>query len=298
MSNYSPRQTLRADALLLVVAVIWGSTFVAQRVATESLGPLAFNAARYVLGLLCIGALLIRRDGFASLFRVDVSFKAGAAMGVVLMLGSVLQQAGLAHTTAGKAGFITGLYVVAVPFFGLFLGLKPGKLTILGAAFAVAGLYLLSVKSGLALGYGESLVLVSALAWAAHVLMIGHFAQTLDPLRLAFHQFLAVAFFACAGMLLWEPTELAAFGRALVPLLYAGVLSTAIAFTLQIKAQKYSPPAHAALIMSTETIFAALSGWLVLDEILTTRDVLGCGLMLFGILLSQLYILRPRVVAS
>lgn len=279
--------------MLLFVALVWGMAFAFQRWGADHLGPLSFNAARYCLGAFCIGVLLSLRMGWRSVWVRDPNFTAGCVLGVVLMLGTTLQQSGLAYTTAGKAGFITGLYVVLVPVTAFLFGQRPGWLTAGGALIAVFGLYFLSVKRDFSMGYGDVLILGSAFCWTAHVLLIGRFAQRLDPMRLAFFQFVTTGVFSFVGMLLFESASPKDFVSAAVPLLYTGVIATALAFTLQITAQRHSPPSHAALIMSLETVFAALGGWVLLSETLTPRDWLGAGLMLLGILLSQIEVFRP-----
>jgi drug/metabolite transporter (DMT)-like permease len=197
------------------------------------------------------------------------------------------------HTSAGRAGFITGLYVIVVPVLGLFEGRRTGWGTWLGAAFAIAGLYLLSVRSDRRLDYGEVMVMASALIWAMHVLIIARWTPRHDALTLAAQQFAVVALLSAVAALIRErelPLDLA--GAAL-PVLYAGLLSTAIAFTLQVVAQRQAPPAHAAVLLSLEAVFAALGGWWLLHEQFSRRALLGCGLMLIGMLASQL-LGRPR----
>ncbi len=298
MQNPTARQTVRADIILLGIALIWGLAFAFQRQGADLLGPLSFNAARYGLGAISIGLLLSWKMGWRGLWSPDANMRAGCVLGVALMLGTTLQQSGLAYTTAGKAGFITGLYVVIVPLVGLLLGQRPGWLTAAGALVAVVGLYFLSVKRDFSMGYGDVLVLGSAFCWAAHVLLTGYFAQRLDVLRLAFFQFITTGVLSLMGMLFMESAALAHFYAAVVPLLYTGIVATALAFTLQITAQKHSPPSHAALIMSLETVFAAFGGWLLLSESLTPRDWFGAGLMLLGILLSQAELFRPATASA
>lgn len=293
MQNSTTQQTLRADILLVGVALIWGLAFAFQRSGADHLGPLSFNAARYSLGALCIGLLLGWRLGWRGLLKYNANMVAGVVLGSVLMLGTTLQQAGLAHTTAGKAGFITGLYVVLVPIVGLMLGQRPGWLTGVGALVALVGLYFLSIKRDFTMSYGDFLVLASAFCWTAHVLLTGYYARQLEPLRLAFYQFVTTAILSASGMLWLESPVFANFSSAAIALLYTGIVATALAFTLQITAQRHSPPSHAALIMSLETVFAALGGWLLLSEGLTPRDWFGAGLMLSGILLSQADLFKP-----
>jgi drug/metabolite transporter (DMT)-like permease len=213
----------------------------------------------------------------------------GLAAGLVLFLGASLQQMGLVYTTAGNAGFITGLYVIIVPILGIFLGAHTHAGTWLGAVLAALGLYFLSVTTELTIAYGDLLVLVGALFWAVHVHIVDRFAGRMEASRLALFQYLA-----CAGLSLFvglviETTTLAGLWAATLPILYGGILSVGVAYTLQIVGQRHAHPAHAAILLSLESVFAALGGWLVLGEVMSLRGLLGCGLMLGGMLISQLY---------
>ncbi len=277
------------DLLLLITAAIWGFAFVAQRVGMKHLGPFAFTALRFALGALSLQPLiLVRRralDPRPSGGRLPLY---GLAAGTVLFAGASLQQAGLVTTTAGKAGFITGLYVVLVPLFGLLWRQRPGTLRWLAVLLAVAGLYLLSVTEGLTIGAGDLLVLAGALFWAAHMQLIARWAGRVDPIELAAAQFAVCAALSGACSLVAERTTAAAIGAAIAPLLYGGLLSVSVAYTLQVVAQKRVHPTHAAILLSLESAFAALGGAVVLGERLSAREILGCGLLLAGMLLSQL----------
>jgi len=298
-------RALRADILLFLTATIWGLAFVAQRVGMDHVGPLTFNGVRFALGGLALIPLALalgkrRAPGHVPAGNKRI-FLGGIAMGVVLFFGSALQQMGLAGpqlaqfgleaTTAGKAGFITGLYVVFVPFLGLFLAERPGWGTWIGALLAVVGMYLLSVTSDLSVAFGDLLVLVSAFFWTTHVLLVGKLSPGMDAadaVKLSITQFLACATLSLIGAFATEPVALASINDAAIPILYGGLMSVGVAYTLQVIAQRDAPSAHAAIIMSLEAVFAALGGWLMLDEILTLRALIGCGLMLAGMLLSQL----------
>ena len=292
--------TLKAEGLLLLAAAIWGFAFVAQRVGMEHTGPFTFNAVRFALGsgaLALVLAIRRRRAGQVARAPDDrrwMLIGAGVAGGV-LFLGASLQQSGLVHTTAGKAGFITGLYVVIVPLLGLFWKQRPGAGTWVGATVSVVGLYFLCASDILALGRGDSLVLAGAFFWAAHVLIIGWLTKRLDPLVLALLQFVVCSVLSFAAALLVEEIILADIVRAAAPILYSGFLSVGVAYTLQVVAQRRVPPAHAAIILSLETVFAVLGGWVVLSETLSARALAGCALMLTGMLLSQL---GPRVARA
>ncbi len=279
-------RTLRTDALLLLAAAIWGFAFVAQRAGMAHVGPFTFNAARFGLGAL----VLLPFIGAAarSQFRSTEAWRGGALAGAVLFAGASLQQWGIVTTTAGKAGFITGLYVIIVPLLGLLEGRRTGRGTWLGAALAVAGLYLLSVKEGFQVGRGDLLVLGGAVLWAMHVLIIARLTRRHEPRLIAFQQFAVCGLLSLLAALFVEPGSAAGLGGALLPVLYAGILSTALAFTLQVVAQKRAHPSHAAVLLSFEAVFAVLGGIWLLDETLGLRGLVGCALMLAGMLLSQL----------
>lgn len=286
-----PVRTLRADILLLLAAAIWGFAFVAQRAGMEHVGPFTFNGARFLLGAFALLPFIGRaaRAGLGS----APAWRGGLLAGVVLFVGANLQQWGIVSTTAGKAGFITGLYVIIVPLIGLLLPAhgRTGPGTWLGAALAVAGLYLLSAREGLRIGRGDLLVLAGAAVWAAHVLVIGALTRRFEPRLIAFQQFLICGLLSAALALVAEPGQAAGLPAAALPVLYAGLFSTAVAFTLQVVAQRDAHPSHAAVLLSLEAVFAVLGGWLLLAEHLSARGLLGCALMLAGMLASQLW--RP-----
>ncbi len=289
-------RTAKSDVLLFITALIWGFAFVAQRVGMDYVGPFTFNGVRVALGALFLLPLIVYRKLGAARPAVPATRKetllGGLLAGLVLFAGSSLQQAGLVHTTAGNAGFITGLYVVIVPILGIILGQRTDRGTWIGAVLAVAGLYLLSVTSGLVISPGDLLVLVGSLFWAAHVLIIGWCSPKMDSFRLAFFQYVACAgsSLAVAGVI--EVIALESIIDGIIPILYGGILSVGVAYTLQVVGQKDAPSSHAAILMSLEAVFAALGGWLLLDEHLTPRQFLGCTLMLLGMLVSQLWRLR------
>ena len=198
-----------------------------------------------------------------------------------------LQQVGIVYTTAGKAGFITGLYVILVLILGLLLRHRSRRSTWTGALVATSGLYLLSVEPPLAIAHGDALILVSAFFWAGHVLVIGSLSRQLDWAMLAFLQFFVCALLSTAVAIGTEPIALQPLVDAAVPVFYGGVLSVGVAYTLQVVAQRRAAPGHAAIILSLETVFAALGGWLLLDEEMPLRGLVGCGLMFAGMLISQ-----------
>jgi drug/metabolite transporter (DMT)-like permease len=299
-----PAKSLKADALLLLTATIWGFAFVAQRVGMEHVGPFTFNGVRFALGSLSLLPLIWlggrRRDrapapipqaGALELLR------GGMLAGLALFLGASLQQVGLVYTTAGNAGFITGLYVVIVPILGLIWRQRPALGTWIGAILASIGLFLLSVGADFTIGFGDSLVLVGALIWAGHVLLIGWLSPRMDALKLSAIQFAVCALLSLLTALVRESIAFDGIWAAAVPILYGGLFSVGVAYTLQVVAQRDAHPAHTAIILSLEGVFAALGGWWLLGEVLSPRGLLGCALMLGGMLLSELwnYLRAPQV---
>ncbi|QJB55619.1 DMT family transporter [Pseudodesulfovibrio sp. zrk46] len=298
-------RAFRADILLFITAAIWGFAFVAQRVGMDHVGPLTFNGVRFALGALALVPLVVRmekgRDKSKPGVDKDRLMKGGVLLGLALFAGATLQQMGLAGpqlaefgleaSTAGKAGFITGLYVVFVPIFGLFLAQKTGWATWLGCALAVIGMYLLSFTAELSIAFGDLLVLVSALFWAGHVLLIGKLSpgmDAVDAIKLSTVQFAACAVLSLIGAVMTEEITLVGLIGGAPAIAYGGLMSVGVAYTLQVIAQRDSQPAHAAIILSLEAVFGAIGGCVILGEVLTVKAMIGCGLMLAGMVLSQL----------
>ena len=284
--------TLKSDALLLLTATIWGFAFVAQRVGMDFVGPFAFNGIRFALGGLVLLPLMARRRE-APVVESPAGKKTmvlgGCLAGLLLFSGASFQQVGLVYTTAGNAGFITGLYVVIVPILGLFWGQRPGAGTWIGAVLAAVGLYLLSVTGDFKIAFGDLLEVIGAFFWAGHVLVIGWLSPKVESSRLAFFQYAACSILSLVTAALFEATTLSGVVDAAVPILYGGICSVGIAYTLQVVAQQHAHPAHAAILLSLEAVFAAVGGWLILGETLSFRGFVGCALMLSGMLLSQLW---------
>lgn len=277
------------DLLLLLTAAIWGFAFVAQRVGMEHVGPFIFNGVRFALGALVLLPLMRTGNTQPTAPPGTKTLLLGSlAAGGALFLGASLQQIGMVYTTAGKAGFITGLYVVLVPLISLAWGHRVRGGTWMGAACAVGGLYLLSIKTGFGIERGDLLVLLGAFCWAVHVHVIGLFTNRIGALRLAFIQYMICSVLSLSVAICYEHTTLAALRQAAVPILYGGIMSVGVAYTLQVVAQKKAPPAHAAIILSLESVFAAFGGWIILGETLGLRAVIGCVLMLAGMIASQI----------
>jgi len=292
------------DSLLLLTAVIWGLAFVAQRIGMDHVGPFTYNAVRFALGSLVLLPFVVARrrpwappPGAAGRAPRIGAIPAGLIAGAVLVFGASLQQIGLVSTTAGKAGFITGLYVVLVPLSGLLWAQRTGVTAWLGAVLCVVGLFFLSVTAELTVEPGDLFVLVGSVFWAAHVQVVGWLSPRTDPVRLACVQFAVCSLASAGGALLTEQVSAPALLAAAGPILYGGVLSVGIAYTLQVVAQRSAPPAHAAILLSLESVFAALGGSLLLGERLGTRGALGCALMFAGMIVSQAPMLAAQRAA-
>jgi len=294
------------DSLLLLTAVIWGLAFVAQRMGMDHVGPYTYNAVRFALGSLSLVPLILFMRGRPSRDQARPTSStgptparispvlAGLLAGVILVIGASLQQIGLVSTTAGKAGFITGLYVVLVPLSGLLWRQRAGWSAWVGAVLSVGGLFLLSVTASFSIEKGDLLVLIGAFFWAAHVQVVGWLSPRTDPVRLSCVQFAVCSILSAAGAGLTEHVRWEAILAAAGPILYGGLLSVGVAYTLQVVAQRSAPPAHAAILLSLESVFAALGGLVVLGERLPLRGVAGCFIMFAGVLVSQ----APLVFAS
>ena len=292
------QQTIQADLLLLLVALIWGFGFVAQRVGMDHIGPYTFNGIRFLLGGLCLLPLALGKTHTPMVEKArQISLgKAGLLAGGILFIGATLQQVGLQYTTAGKAGFITGLFLVLVPMIGIPLGQRTNTGTWIGAVIAVMGLYLLSVTEDFRIEPGDLLELIGAIFWAGHVLALSYLSPRTVPVRLAMVQFLVCGFLSLLIGLVLETLTLSAIVNAAVPIFYGGVCSVGAGYTLQVVVQRKAHPSHAAILLSLESPFAALGGWLLLEEVLSGRAMAGCILMLTGMFLSQLWpMLASRV---
>lgn len=276
----------RYEGLLFIAAAIWGTGFVAQRLGMESLPPLAFNGARFAVGALALVPIMIlRRTGRAA---VAAALKPALIAGAVLSVAANLQQFGMQYTNAGKAGFITGLYVALVPAAGVFLGRRTAPRVWLGAALTLAGLFILSVSGGFTVERGDLIIMASAIFWAAHILTLDRFAPRVDPIALASLQFGVCSVVSWALGFAVESFRPADFVVGLGPILYGGLASIGIAYTLQAVAQTKAHPARASIILALEAPFAALAGWAFLAELLSARELAGCAVMFAGIVLSQL----------
>lgn len=282
--------TLKSDFILLFVAIIWGFAFVAQRIGMDHVGPFTFNGLRFVLGCISLLPIIFFQRNSSSAKTNAGIIKAGIISGIFLFLGISFQQVGLVYTTAGKAGFITGLYVIIVPFLSLlFKQDRTGPGIWIGAILASVGMFLLSVTKNFTMESGDLLVFFSAICFAFHLIIIGRLSNRFNTAKLSFVQCLVCAILSLLVAAGFEIFILSDILKITIPLLYGGVMSVGVAYSLQIYGQKNSPASHAAILLSLESVFAAIGGWLILNEILSGRAFLGCALMLAGMLISQLY---------
>ena len=283
---------VKNGVMLFLTAFIWGTAFVAQSVGMDYLEPFTFNGVRSLIGgialLPCIW-LLHKLNGESKKEESGkVLLIGGLACGVLLFAASSLQQIGLKYTTAGKAGFITAFYIVIVPVLGIFLHKKIGWKIWLAGVLALAGLYFLCITESFSIGKGDVLIFLCALIFAVHILVIDYFSPKVDGVKMSCIQFLVCGILSLPFMFTIETPKAAAMTAAWMPLLYAGVLSCGVAYTLQILGQKNVNPAVASLILSLESCFSVLAGWIVLGERLSLRESAGCVLMFAAIILAQL----------
>ncbi len=289
------RKQLKYSLLLALTALIWGTAFVAQSQATDEVGPFTFNAARLLVGgavlLPCIrllDGLRARAGEAANPGSRKTLFIGGACCGTVLFAASGFQQAGIAYTSVGKAGFITALYIVLVPLAGVLTGRRIGAALWASVALAVTGMYFLCMTGETGVNRGDVLCLACALFFTMHILVIDRFSPKVDGVRLSAVQFFVAGGLSLIAMLLFEKPDWSSVLAAWFPILYAGVLSSAVGYTLQIIGQKNVNPTLASLIMSLESVFSALSGWLLIGQTLTVLEIMGCALMFIAIILAQL----------
>lgn len=283
---------MKADLLLLITAIIWGFAFVAQRVGLSYMGPFTFNGIRFSLGVIVLAPLLIWQNKTrttSTSFNIKTHFWQVLFTGLALFVGASLQQVGLIGTSAGKAGFITGLYVIIVPFLALLWGEHTHFAHWVGAILAVIGLYLLSVHGGWAISGYELIVLAGAFAWAVHVHLVGKNTRRVGAVRLAMIQFAICGLLSSIVAVFTETISMDVFKDGIWTILYGSILSVGAAYTLQAVAQRTANPTHAVIILSLEGVFAALGGWLVLNEALSLRGLIGAALILVGTLVSQIF---------
>ena len=282
---------LRGNLMLLAASFFWGTTFVAQILGMEGLGPYTYAAARFALGVLFIGALwFLYRDKRAEQRRAGIfrsGFRAGIPVGLAMFVGVTLQQVALLYTTAGKTAFITTVYIVLVPLAAVLLGQRVRAVQWGGAVLAFAGVYFLSAHGETTINTGDLLVLICSFFWMAQILLIDRYARAVDAIELCFTQMIICTIGSAVLAAIYESFAWSDIWGAAVPILYAGLFSCGVAYTCQILGQAYVEPTQAAILMSTEAIFAAVAGWIVLGETMSGVQLLGCALLLGGALMAQ-----------
>ena len=287
------KEQIKGSLLLFLAAIIWGVAFVAQSVGMDYVGPFTFNCVRTLIGgLVLIPCIAILNRGKVKK-KTDFTEKkrlllGGICCGVALTTGSTLQQFGIMYTTVGKAGFITAFYIIIVPILGLFLGKKCGVSVWISVVIALAGLYFLCITDGFSIGKGDIYVFLGAIAFSIHILVIDYFTQFNDGVKMSCIQFFVCGILCFVPMMLFEQPEISMILLAWKPILYAGVMSCGVAYTLQIVGQKNMNPTVASLILSLESVTSVIAGFLVLHQNLSHRELIGCGLMFVAIVLAQL----------
>ena len=279
------------DLTLLLAAFIWGTAFVAQIAGMDRIGPFTFNTSRSVIAILCLGLYLwISKIKFPE-NKVEL-LKAGVICGFLIFVGTSLQQIGLQYTTAGKTGFITSFYILIIPFLGIFLKHKIDLSIWISVIIGFIGLYLLAVPSltDFSVNKGDFIVFLGSFCWAGHILVIDHYSKKFNPICLSFLQFVILTILSAICSFIFENETLTLYNIAASwkAIAYAGFMSSGIAYTLQMIGQKYTNPVIASLILSLEAVFAALSGYLILDEVMTNREFLGCVIVFISIIFSQI----------
>lgn len=287
------KEQIRGSLLLLLAAIIWGSAFVAQSVGMDYVGPFTFNSVRSLIGgfvlIPCI-AFLNRGKQKRTMSSADKKrlLIGGICCGIALTLGSTLQQIGIMDTSVGKAGFITAFYIIIVPILGLFLGKKCGLSVWISVLIALVGLYFLCITESFSIGKGDIYVFIGAIAFSIHILVIDHFTQFNDGVKMSCIQFFVCGIICFVPMILFEHPQVSTILQAWQPILYAGVLSCGVAYTLQIIGQKGMNPTIASLILSLESVTSVIAGFLILHQNLSQREMIGCVLMFIAIILAQL----------
>ena len=284
---------MKNNILLVLTALIWGCAFVAQSVGMDYVGPFTFNMARFLIGAIVLLPVIWfmdrqRKTGAEKGAGQKTLIIGGICCGIALAVASTLQQWGILFTTVGKAGFITAMYIVIVPLLGIFIGKKVRPLIIGCVAIAVVGFYFLCMTESLRLGLGDFLMLLCAIAFSIHILVIDHFSPKVDGVKMSAIQFLTAAIISAVPTLLWEQPVFTEILQAWQPVLYAGVMSCGVAYTLQIIAQKNADPTVASLLLSLESVFSVLAGWVLLGQGLSLKELFGCVLIFCAIILAQL----------
>ncbi len=292
--------SLKGTVLLFLAAFIWGIAFVAQSVGMDYMGPLSFIGGRFLLGSAVLVPLVVykrKKNKKENIRPADtkVTIVGGISCGLALCFASLMQQFGIMHTTVGKAGFITTLYIIIVPIFGVFLKRKVAGKVWISAVIAAAGMYLLCMNEKLTIGKGDGLVFVCAILFSVHILVIDYFSPKADGVELSCLQFLTAGIIGSVGAILFEEPRFSDFIAGIIPLAYAGIMSSGVAYTLQIIGQKDMDPTVASLILSMESVISMLAGWVLLGQALSGRELFGCLLVFGAVILVQLPDMKKRI---
>ncbi len=295
---------IKYSLLLFLAACIWGIAFVAQSVGMDYMGPLTFNASKFLVGGVVLFPFAFRQERIKwnsivekqdKMKHLKVTIIGGLCCGAAIYTASTFQQFGILYTSVGKAGFITALYIVLVPVLGLFLHRKPSKQVWLCAVIAVAGLYLLCINETMTLNFGDVLMFFCALVFSVHIMVIDYYSPKANGVTLSCIQFFVSGLVSLTGALLFETPDVYSILKGIIPVLYAGVMSCGVAYTLQIIGQKYVAPAVASLILSLESVVSVLAGWIFLQEVLSKKEALGCILMFGAVVIVQLPEKKKRI---
>lgn len=286
-------KSLKYNLLLVLAAFIWGAAFSAQSAGMDYLGPFTFNAIRFIIGSLVLIPVIVLIDKKklkngekVSTFKDNL--KAGVLCGIILCTATSFQQIGIIYTSAGKAGFITALYVIMVPIVGIFFGKKNRLLLWISAAMAVCGMYLLTLSGGFGINKGDVLVFICSIVFTLHILVIDKYAPSLDGVKISSIQFMTSGVICAVIVPFTEKVTLSSVWDCRIPILYAGILSCGVAYTLQIVGQQKTQPVVASLLLSLESVFSVITAWLFLGESLTGREIIGCVIVFIAIILAQI----------
>lgn len=298
--NMNKESTIKGEICLMLASILWGSCFMFQKKGMDYIGPFTLGTFRFVLGSLVILPIILilskkRRVQKPPVIHNEtaVLFRGGVLCGIFLFLAASLQQVGLVYTTSGKAAFLTSMEIVAVELFSSIVAKRLHIKTLTGVALAVIGMYLLCIDKGFSLQFGDSLELIGAIFWGAQILSIDQYAKQTDVMKLSFLQFIVAGCLSAICMVIFERPNLAEIHQSIVPILYTGIIEVALCYSLQILGQKHVPPVIAAVLLSLESVFAAIFGALFLKEVLTGREIIGMLLILLSVLVIQLPMMLP-----
>jgi len=291
------KNTIKGEAILLVVAVLWGSCFIFQKKGMDYIGPYTLGAFRFVIGGLALFPVImlfskLNKTSAAvakiAKYKRDTLWRGGILCGVALFFGATFQQVGLVYTTAGKAAFLTSMEIVIVEIIVFFIVKKLCLNSIIGAALSMVGMYLICIKNGFSMQFGDALELIGAIFWGVQILLVDKYAKLVDCMKLSLIQFIIAGCLSTICMFIFEKPDIANIYSCAIPILYLAIIEVSICYTLQIIGQKYVPPVIAAVTLSLESVFAVIFGSIILNEVLTGREVLGMIIMLISFIIIQI----------